>query len=269
MAAATIPTREQAEGREGRRPRPPDEFQVSTTAVQKGGQVITGSWRQYKLIVGQGLRAELADKERMISPILFAITILLLFSFALGEVEERLRAQVFTAETYLTGFFALQLSFSRLFEPERDDRVFDLMRSYPISHAAWFLAKYTLVIILGLATLLPTMVFGAFLLQGSGPALLSWPLVGVAALAVAGLAALGVLLSVMTLKAHARQLLYPLLYFPLTTPVLLAAVQTSLIYLEEGQMTEAAQSWMGLLTLFNVIYFTLALLLYSELLDDT
>src|SRR5689334_21063352 len=114
-------------------------------------------WRQFRTIVAQGVRAELADKERILSPVLFGVTMLLLFAFAVGEPEPELRRKLYVAQTYLTAFFALQLSFSRLFEPDRQDRVFDLMRSYPVSHTAWFLAKYLLVLILGAATLLPTM----------------------------------------------------------------------------------------------------------------
>lgn len=223
---------------------------------------------QYKTIVAQGLRAELADKERLVSPVLFSITMLLLFSFALGELDASLKARVYLAQTFLTAFFALQLTFSRLFEPDRQDRVFDLMRSYPVSHTAWFLAKYTLVVLLGLMVLAPTLLFGAFLHQTDKAPVFSWTVCGIALLALLGLAALGILLSAMTLKANSRQILYPLLYFPLTTPVLLAAVQASLLVLESAKDADALKAWLGLLAGFDVIYFTLGVLLFTELVDD-
>jgi len=225
-------------------------------------------WRHYKTLVGQGVRAELADLERLVSPVLFAVTLLLLFSFAMGEVTDALRIKVYLAETFLTAFFALQLSFSRLFEPDRQDRVFDLIRTYPVSHTAWFLAKYTLVVLLGLATLVPTLVFGAFLNATQKLSLFSWSVCGVALLALAGLAALGVLLSALTLKANSRQILYPLLYFPLTTPVLLAAVQASSLILENGS-ADTLKGWLQLLLAFDTIYFTLGILLFTELVDES
>jgi heme exporter protein B len=229
------------------------------------------AWQQYKLLVGQGLRAELADRERIISPVLFAVTMLLLFAFAVGEVDPSLKPRLYLAQTFLTAFFALQISFSRLFEPDRQDRVFDLVRTYPVSHTAWFLAKYTLVMLLGGLVLAPTLVFGAFLHQTAKVQLFSWSVCGIAFLALAGLAALGVLLSAMTLKANARQIIYPLLYFPLTTPVLLAAVQASLLQLEPqaaGPGGSPSTAWLGLLAAFDVIYFTLGILLFTELVDD-
>ena len=225
--------------------------------------------RQYRILVIQGLKAELADLERCISPILFAVTLLLIFTFALGEIDRSLRVKIYLAETMLTALFALQVSFSRLFEPDRQDRVFDLLRTYPLSATALFSAKYTLVLILGSATLLPTLIFGAFLHQSANQPLFSWLVVGIAFLALAGLAALGVLLSAITLKANSRQILYPLLYFPLTTPVLLAAVQASRIYLESAKLTVDGRSWLGLLLAFDVIYLTLGTLLFAELIDES
>ncbi len=226
-------------------------------------------WQQYAVLVKQGLRAELVDKERIVSPILFALTLLLLFAFALGDLDDALRLKVYLAETMLTALFALQVSFSRLFEPDRQDRVFDLLRTYPLSHTSLFLAKYTLVSLLGSATLIPTLLFGAFLNQSPKLQLFSWTVVGIALLALAGLGALGVLLSALTLKANARQILYPLLYFPLTTPVLLAAIQSSRLCLEAGGLTPDVNSWLGLLVAFDCIYITLGILLFTELVDES
>lgn len=225
--------------------------------------------QQYRALVKQGIRAELADSERTVSPVLFAITMLLLFAFAMGDLDASLRAKVYLAETFLTAFFALQLSFSRLFEPDRQDRVFDLIRTYPVSHTTWFLAKYTLVFILGSATLAPTLLFGAFLHQSARTPLFSWTVTGIAFLALAGLCALGVLLSAMTLKANARQILYPLLYFPMTTPVLLAAVQASEVALDASRKASDMHGWLWLLLAFDTIYFTLGILLFTELVDES
>jgi heme exporter protein B len=226
-------------------------------------------FRQYLILVRQGVRAELADLERIMSPVLFALTLLVVFSFAVGDVDDSLRVKIYLAETFLTAFFALQISFSRIFEPDRQDRVFDLMRTYPVSHNAWFLSKYTMVLALGIATLGPTLFFGAFLHQSTKVQLFSWVVCLIAFLALAGLAALGVLLSVVTLKANSRQILYPLLYFPLVTPVLLAAVQAADLYLRDQALNDVVLPWLGLLLAFDTIYFTLSFLLFPELVDES
>lgn len=231
-------------------------------------QKVPSAWGQWWLLVRQGLKAELADAERLISPVLFSVTLLILFSFAMGDVGPDLRPKVYLAGTFLTLLFSLQLCFSRLFDPDRQDLVFDLLRCYPVSHTAWYLSKYVLILILGAATLVPTMLFGAFLHHSVARPVFSWTVMGIASLALAGLGALGVLLSTITLKAHGRQILYPLLYFPLTTPVLLAAVQASLTVLDRGAVDSTAATWMWLLLGFDAIYFVLGVLLYPELVDD-
>jgi len=224
--------------------------------------------KQLKLIVAHGLKVELADKERIISPILFSLTILMLFNFALGETDPRLRHQIFTAETFLTGFLALQICFMRIFEPDQEDNIFTLMRTYPINSSAWFIGKYILVLILSSIIMVSTTLMSSLLhFDANGP-LLSWVFYGIVLLTLLGLGAIGVLLSVITLKARSRQILFPILYFPLTTPVLLAAVNASLLYLEHGEITEAIEGWVGLLALFDVIYITLGLLLFSEIVED-
>lgn len=228
-----------------------------------------GPFAQFKILLANGIKSELSDLERLISPLLFALTILILFSFAIGEVEPDMRIKLFVAQIFLTTFLALQISFSRVFEPARTDKVFDLLRTYPISYTSWFMAKYVLVVLLGLTVALPTIFIGS-ILAGSALANVSiWGLVPVAGLAIMGLSALGVLLAAITMKAHARQILYPLLYFPMTAPVLLSAIQVSLTYLETGKFTTATDSWFLLLGSFDVIYVTLGVLLFSELVDDS
>jgi len=224
---------------------------------------------QFRILLSNGIKSELSDLERLISPLLFALTILILFSFAVGEVEPDMRIKLFVAEIFLTTFLALQISFSRVFEPARTDKVFDLLRTYPVSFNSWFLAKYVLVVLLGLSVALPTIFLGS-LMAGKVLANVSiWGLVPVTALAVAGLSALGVLLAAITMKAQSRQILFPLLYFPLTAPVLLSAIQVSLSYLEKGTFSSDTESWFLLLAAFDVIYVTLGVLLFSELVDDS
>jgi len=227
------------------------------------------AFAQFRILLANGIKSELSDLERLISPLLFALTILILFSFAVGEIEPDMRIKLFVAEIFLTTFLSLQISFSRVFEPARTDKVFDLLRTYPVSYNAWFMAKYVLVVLLGLSVALPTIFLGSLMTGRTLVDVSIWGLVPVAALAVAGLSALGVLLAAITMKAQARQILYPLLYFPMTAPVLLSAIQVSLTYLEKGSFTSETKSWFLLLAAFDVIYVTLGVLLFSELVDDS
>jgi heme exporter protein B len=223
---------------------------------------------QFRHIVAQGLKAEFAEKDRLISPLLFAATMLILFSFAVGEVSNEIVIKIHLAQTFLTMMLALQTSFSRIFDPDERDRVFELLQTYPLNHYAWFLGKYFLVLLLGLSIVVPTMIFSGILHDSPTIHLLNPMVFLVAGLSLIGLVALGVLLSALTLKASGKEVLFPLLYFPLATPILLAAVQSSANFLDPNIQT-APWQWVGLLCSFDVVYFTLGLLLFGELAEST
>jgi len=221
---------------------------------------------QFRALLAQSIHAEWASAERWLSPLLFALTMLLLFSFAFGRVEPAFVPQLFVAATFLTAFFALQIAFSRVLEPDMQDRVFDQLRSYPIAPTSWFLSKYLLVLMIGLMILGPTLVLADLFINESTISFLSFPLFAIAACSLIALGALGVLLSTMMLRSNARQILYPLLYFPLTTPVLLAAVESSkALLIEQHSLGHLMSSWLGLLVISGIMYFTLSLLLFGEL----
>jgi ABC-type transport system involved in cytochrome c biogenesis permease component len=197
---------------------------------------------------------------------LFALTILLLFFFALGEVDKAILRKIFVAETYLALFLALESSFSRAFEPDTKDNVFDLLRTYPLSPYGWFLSKLLIIFAMGVIILLPTVLI-SLLFHGS---VMEWSMIGpfllIALLALAGLAALGVFLSSLMLGLGNKQILYPLLYFPLTAPVLLAASQASLSLLSgEETLATMVESWLGLLMIFDTMYLVLGMVLFDEL----
>lgn len=221
---------------------------------------------QFRALLAQSIHAEWASAERWLSPLLFSLTVLLLFSFAFGRVEQVFIPQLFVAATFLTAFFALQIAFSRVLEPDMQDRVFDQLRSYPLAPTAWFVSKYILVLMLGVLILGPTLVLANLFINESQDSLLSLPLFAIAACSLLALGALGVLLSTMMLRSNARQILYPLLYFPLTTPVLLAAVESSkALLIDHSKLGALLSSWLGLLVISGIMYFTLSLLLFGEL----
>ena len=221
---------------------------------------------QFRALLWQALQVEWSNAERWLSPLLFSGTMIVLFAFAFGKVEPQFLPQLYIAATFLTAFFSLQISFSRVLEPDMQDRVFDQLRTYPISPSAWFLSKYTIVVLLGILILGPTLLLSNLFLNDGTPSLLSGSVAVIALLALLSLGALGVLLSTMMLRSNAKQILYPLIYFPLTTPVLLSAVESSRSILVDGKdLSYLMSSWLGLLVIFGIMYFTLCLLLFGEL----
>ena len=208
-----------------------------------------------------GLIAELAEPQRWMGSFLFALTILFLFAFALGDLEENVKVQVLTAEFFLCSFFVLQITHLRIFAAEEEDKAVDIIQSYPTDMSTYYIAKVLLAVLLSALIIFPFL--GLMVLLHGFPAL-TGKFALIATLSIVSLSTLGVLLSWMTQKASGRELLFPLLYFPLAVPVLLSAVQAS--FCLWGLAPEAMfLKWLSLLSGLCVIYFTLGFLLFEEI----
>lgn len=225
------------------------------------------AFRQILFLIKHQIGLEFHSKANFLTPLLFACTVLVAFSFAFGEIAPAEMYRNLVAELYLTTFFALQMVFTRAFSEEGEDKAWDVIKTYsiPASHLFW--AKYFSILIICFAIFVPTLVIAVLLLGIKTLAVIFFPIVAVGLLVLLGLVPLGILLSVITRDAKSRQLLYPILYFPLTTPALLTGVHATFLYLENLKFTNDAWNWLGLLAAFDVVFITLGVLLFIEFID--
>lgn len=224
--------------------------------------------KQIILLTSQFMRNERSDAERFLSPFLFAVTVLILFSFVFGAVNEVAQTKIFIGETLLTAFFALQISLSRAFEPDCADDAFGFMKAYPVFPAAFFISKLFVVTVMGSLIFYPTIILSTFFNHQSVLNIFSLDFFALTIFVLIGLSAIGVLLSALVLDVSARQILFPLLYYPLTVPVLLAAAMASFEIINNGKtFYQLLDNWFGLLIIFDVIYTTIGILLFGELMN--
>ena len=136
----------------------------------------------------------------------------------------------------------------------------------PTDARAVFLSKAVgnALLLLGLALVIfPVMValYGVKVVEGVGT------LVAVLALGCMALSAPGTVYSAIANHARARDVLLPLLLFPLVVPALMAAAKGTMLVLQGDPMGQL-NSWLGLLTAFNLIYWGLGLLLFPRVIED-
>ncbi|MFK7873307.1 MAG: heme exporter protein CcmB [Oligoflexales bacterium] len=205
------------------------------------------------------LKLLFCDKERWVSPILFSITVLLLFSFAQGGYADKNVLEIFSSQIFLTLLFATQMALYRSVEPEKEDRIFDALRLTPLPSGVWFCSRCTLAFVLSLSVAVPVVLMGFVLHSNLVWVFLSFDFWALLLLVCTGLSCLGTLLAMLTFHADGREILFPLLFFPLSIPVLLAGLAGTKVL-----GTSDVSSWIGLVAGFNVIYFTLGVLLFEE-----
>jgi heme exporter protein B len=170
-------------------------------------------------LAGKDLRLELRSRDTLPAMLLFVVSTLVVFHFALPTGTSA------TAEAgllWVAILFTALLGLVRAFVAEREQRVLDGLVLAPCDRSAIWLGKGIAVLaFLAAAEVVALPAYGLFF----GP--VSWELVAAVALADIGLAAVGTLLAAMAAAGRARELLLPLLFLPLVIPVVVGGVGAS------------------------------------------
>jgi heme exporter protein B len=204
-------------------------------------------------------------RAQAIAVFVFGATSLLLFSFAIGPNSAALRQHA-AGFLWLALLLSSTLTLAETFHAEMEHRALEGLLLLPVSPRAIYygkaIANWLQLALLGIA-LVPIMV----VLYDAGTTQLL-QLVFVILLGTAGISAPGTLYSAMTSQTtRGKQMLLPLLLFPLIVPVLLAAARaTSLIILGDPMMQ--GSSWLRLLAAFDAIYWSLCGLLFDRVVED-
>ncbi len=217
------------------------------------------------LLLRKDLLLEWRTKARLNALIFFALATLLMFSFALGP-DSKLLEKNAGGYYWLAILFASILSLGESFRVEQENACLDGLRLAPADARAVFLAKAVgnTVLLLGLSLLLiPVMIaiYGVSVKLGFAK------LTAVLVLGCLAISAPGTVYSAIASHARARDVLLPLLLFPLLIPALLAAAKATSLVFQGDPMTQLG-SWWALLGAFNLIYWALGFLLFPRVIED-
>ena len=223
----------------------------------------------FRAILAKDLRVELRTLRSLPAMALFAVTVFVLFHFALRETDP-IRGSVAAGILLVTVLFAAILAINRLFVAERDEGGFELIRLAPIDRSALFAAKAAaLFVYLVVLEAVAVPVFAAFFLDADSSAALPG-LAAVLLLVDLGLAAAGTLISSIAVNSSARDLLVPLILLPLLVPLVIAAAELAGPALDAGDLGAGAKTgtWLGVLGLYDLVFALIGYAVYDFLLDD-
>jgi heme exporter protein B len=194
----------------------------------------------------------------------FGILLLFVFHFSFDLTPEQL-VQMAPALLWLAFLFTGTLGLAQLFEGERGNHCLEALLLSPMDRGALFLAKTVFNFIL--MVLVEIVVIPLFWILFN---LRSWEVIPylflVALLGTIGFCVLGTLLSAITMRARARELLLPLVLFPLMIPVILATIRCMEAILRAGELGDALP-WLRLLIGFDVIFVTLGVLIFDWVIE--
>ena len=221
-------------------------------------------FRQMWVITRKDLRAELRTKEAINASLAFALVILVLFSFAFDPLEEQTR-EMSGGLLWIVFAFAGTLVLNRSFAREMPNDCLDALVAAPGSGGALFMGKAVANFVLVLAVELVSLpVFGIFYNVHWTTHI--WSLFMVLALGTWGLTVIGTIFSALTVNIRLRELMAPLLVYPMLIPALMSAMQLTMTLISGKPIGAESQVWLRLLVAFDVVFTALSLVLLETVL---
>lgn len=219
--------------------------------------------RALTAVVRKDLTAEWRSRELFTAMLVFALLVILIFNFAL-ELDARARASVTSGVLWVTFAFAGTLGLNRSMATEKDRGCLDGLLLAPVDRSAIYFGKAIGNLIFMFVVELVVLPVYSILYNINlfRPGLLLIILLG-----SIGYVAVGTLLSTMAVQARTRDILLPILLFPLVVPVLIAAVKASGGILQDFAWEEI-RGWINLLIVYDVIFIAIAFMFFDYVVEE-
>ncbi len=219
------------------------------------------------LVLKKDLAIEARSWELVITTLFFALSAVVVFMFAFVR-EGRPIEGVAPGILWITLAFAGTLALGRTFERERQSETLRGLLLAPASRAAVFAGKLFGIVLLLLAVELLLVMLVWFFFQErrlfARPLFLSALLV----FGAIGFATVGTLFAAMLARVRSRDVLLPILLFPITIPALIAGVNGTLAVMATPPAEPLALMWIAVLVCYDVVFMTLALWVFEPLMTE-
>ncbi|NOR90747.1 MAG: cytochrome C biogenesis protein [Anaerolineales bacterium] len=219
--------------------------------------------RSIAAIVWKDLAAEFRSRELIGAMLVFAALVIIIFNFAL-ELDIRTREAVTSGVLWVTFAFAGTLGLSRSMAIEKDRGCLDGLLLTPVDRSAIFFGKaignlFFMLIVEAIILPMYSVLYNVNLFQ---PGLILVILLG-----SIGYTAVGTLLASMAVQARTRDVLLPILLFPVMIPLLLAAVKASNGFLQGFEMAEI-MPWINVMIVYDVIFIAVAFMVFDFVVEE-
>src|SRR5215472_11417092 len=206
-------------------------------------------------------RLEWRSKDAFNSMIFFALLVVVIFSFAFNPSAEESR-QIAGGLVWTAFLFASVVALNQTWARELRNQVLDAYRVSPAPPNGLFLAKalgnFLFVTVLE-AVMTPLFVV-FYNLRALGPA---WQLIPVGILGTWALVVNGTFFAALSLRTRSREIMLPLLLFPISIPAIQGMVEATRILLAGDG---SARFWIVLLLTYDVVFTTASLALFGTIL---
>jgi heme exporter protein B len=218
------------------------------------------------LVFRKDVAIEVKSLEMVATTLFFAVSCVLVFAFALVR-EGTVVADASAGILWISIAFSGTLALGRTFERERYAETLRALLLAPAPRAAIYVGKLLGIVLLlavAEALLVPmvALLFSAPLFARPGL------LIALLAAGTVGFAAVGTLFAAMLVRSRTRDVMLPILLYPITVPVIIAGVRGTAALLADIPDEAIATMWISLLVAFDVVFVTLALWTFEPLMTE-
>lgn len=214
-------------------------------------------------IAWKDLAAELRSRELFSAMMVFSLLVIIIFNFAL-ELDISTRRSVTSGVLWVTFAFAGTLGLNRSMSIEREQGGLDGLLLAPVDRASIYFGKAISNLSFMLVVEAITLPIYSFLY---GVNLFHPGLLGIILLGSIGYTAVGTLLATMSVQTRTRDMLLPILLFPVVLPVLIAAVKASGGVLQ-GDPASTIMPWVNMLIVYDAIFVATAFMVFEFVVQE-
>jgi heme exporter protein B len=212
--------------------------------------------------LAKDLRLEWRSKDAINAMLFFSLLVVVIFSFAFEPTAEESR-KIAGGLVWVAFLFAAIVVLNQTWARELRNHVLDAYRVSPAPANSLFLAKAfgNFIFVIVLEALMTPLFIAFYRLRAIGPA---WELLPIAILGTWALVVNGTFFAAISLRTRSREVMLPLLLFPISVPALLGMVNATTAVLT-GE--ESSRFWITLLVAYDVVFTIACLLLFETILE--
>ncbi len=218
-------------------------------------------WNQIAAILWKDLRCELRSRQVWLGMGLFALLTLVVFNFAF-DLRVDNQTAVAPGALWIAFVFASMLGLGRTLSSEQEKGSMDRLLLCPVDRKAVYLAKLLgNILFIGAVEVVAVPVFAAlYNLPVLEPSIVPVVLFG-----TVGIAAVGTLFAAIAANTRAREVLLPLLVFPLLVPIVIGAVKATQALVSP---VSGDAPWLGLIIAFDVIFLSISAITFQYVVEE-
>ena len=220
-------------------------------------------WQVVKTIIWKDLSIEMRKKTLVSSLLIFSVMVTLIFTFAL-DLDKVTRENVAVGVLWVIFVFSSTLGLNQIFANEKNQNLLEGMLLSPIDYTAIFVGKFisTYIFVIIVEIIIVPIFYVLYGIPLFSPLFLLIILLG-----SFGYTLVGTLLATIAMRTRAREIMLPILLFPVSMPIIIAAVQCSNAILSGSHWGQFSNAF-NLIIVYDIIFLGVAIMTFDYLIRE-